>query len=63
MSGRTKAYGHHYDYQDSHTAVSALQSRCAVAWRLGIRILNATSDTSSVSFGKLSSKEKIPRKY
>ena len=30
-----KAYGHRDDYKDSHTAVSALQSRCAVAWRFG----------------------------
>lgn len=56
-----KAYGNRDDYKDSHTAVSALQSRCAVGWRLGIRILNATFDTSSLGFGKLSSKEKIPK--
>jgi len=61
MSSRTKAYGHGDDYQDSHTAVSTLQSRCAVAWPSGIRMLNATFDTISLSFGKLSSKEKIPR--
>ena len=44
VSSRTKAYEHHDGYQDSHTVVSALQSRCAVAWRLGIRIMNATFD-------------------
>ena len=48
----------------TRTPPLARSSRDALLlWRSGIRMLNATFDTISLSFGKLSSKETIPREY